>query len=293
MSRSTLTDEKATRVKFYDASGKLLEDILLGKNGPGYQSSYLRRPGQDEVYLVNVLLDDNFRGATAEDWRDRKLFPDYKPEDVTRLRVDDRVNTQTFTLEKRFPDIKTAPPDSQLEEEWWITEPYESLAKRTNVDNLINALVNANAAEFAKSEDVAKASLDQPTLIASFQTRTHPSEATLTVGAEAETGRFYAKTNLSDDLYIVYKQYQLSRGPEFLKASPIPTPSPTSTPSPLPTEAPEAPEMTEAPASPDSNGAIDTQTQNGSENQNNIPQSGAQDNSSNKAMEPSPIAPGF
>jgi len=238
-----LTEEKATRVKFYDSDGKMLSDVLIGKSGTDWQTSFVRFPGKDEVYLAPIRLSDNFSGADVGAWRDKRLFPDLKIEDVVAIRVDDRASTRTYALAKR-PDEESGAVT------WWVTEPFEAKARQSTADSMARTLVNLNAAQFVTGDEADTADFDPPTLIARFDVKDEPTEVELVVGAESSgsKGQYYAKTNRSDDVVLVYKPYGLSVAPDTLKETPTPTPSPSLTPP--PTETPVVEEAAEKGTSP-------------------------------------------
>jgi hypothetical protein len=238
-----LTDDKAIRVTYYDAAAKRLEDVLIGKNGTDWQSTYIRKPGMDEVYLVALRLNDKYRGDEAKTWRDRRLFPTIQPETIYHLSVDDRANTRTYALAKRpVARDEAADPTAPPQSHWWLLDPIENEAQPSICDSIIRSLANLSAADFITSEEQDDARFDPPTLIATFSTADYPTSVVLTVGPESKTsGRYYAKTNISDDLYYVTRPYSLERNPYDLMVTPIPTPPPSPSPSPVSEEpAPEA-----------------------------------------------------
>jgi len=250
-----LSDDKAVRVKYYDAAAKLLEDVLIGKNGSDWQSTYVRKPGANEVYLVGLRLIDKYRGDEAKAWRDRRLFPTIQPETIYHLSVDDRANTRTYEVAKRpVPMDQATDPAAPPQLQWWLLNPIESQAQTSIADSIIRSLANLSATDFVSPEEEAEVRFDPPTLIATFSTADHPSSVVLTVGPESKiAGRFYAKTNLSDDLYYLNRPYSLERNPYDLKVTPIPTPPPP-TPSPVPEESAaleaETPEETQEQSAP-------------------------------------------
>lgn len=238
-----LTEDKAVRVKYYDASAKLLEDVLIGKNGTDWQSTYVRKPGKDEVYLVGLRLNDKYRGEEAKAWRDRRLFPAIQPESIYHLSVDDRANTRTYELAKRPVAMdEAADPTAPPQTHWWLLDPIENVAQPSICDSIIRSLANLSATDFVSPEEEGEVRFDPPTLIAAFSIADHPTSVVLTIGPESKTaGRFYAKTNISDDLYYVTRPYSLERNPYDLMVTPIPTPPPPPPSSPVPEEpAPDA-----------------------------------------------------
>ena len=54
-------------IRFYDAAGKLIEHFFIGKAGGVFMEGYLRKEGQNEVYLANKFLRAYFP-ATVEGW---------------------------------------------------------------------------------------------------------------------------------------------------------------------------------------------------------------------------------
>lgn len=225
-----LTKKKATDVKFYNEKDTLLTDVLIGKSGTDWQTTYVRFPGQDDVYLAPIRLTDNFSGVDVNAWRDRSLFPDLKPDNVYKIHVDDRANTRSYTVVKRTGK-KGVPA------KWYVTEPFQAPARFTTANSMARTLTTLRAADFVTSRDlVAKAAFDHPTMIARFDIKDDPTTPVLIVGAEStkSKGQYYAKTNLSDEVYLIYKPYGLTISPDTLKETPTPTPSPTPTVSPTP-----------------------------------------------------------
>jgi hypothetical protein len=101
----------APKVTFLSKEGTELEALVIGaaaEQAP--MTSYVRRPKEDAVYLVNADLSDNFSGK-AKDWRERRLHPDAQAEKVVQLRYDDAVTTKSYELT----------PSSSNAGEWAIT----------------------------------------------------------------------------------------------------------------------------------------------------------------------------
>jgi hypothetical protein len=73
------------RVRLIGKGGEVIEDVIVGKNGPDLASNYVRRPDEDEVYLVRHPLIGVF-SPNAPDWRERKLWM-LRPADIAALSV--------------------------------------------------------------------------------------------------------------------------------------------------------------------------------------------------------------
>lgn len=76
------------RVKLFDRNGELIDDIIVGKNGPDLASSYVRRSNEDEVYLLDRSISGVFT-PFVQDWRDRKLWI-LKPEEIVAISIDSK-----------------------------------------------------------------------------------------------------------------------------------------------------------------------------------------------------------
>jgi hypothetical protein len=240
-----LTNEKATRVKFYGKNDDLLEDILVGKAGTDWQSTYVRRPEADEVYLVPVRLADNFTGDDVNAWRDKRIFPGLEPQDIRNVYVDDRANTRTYAL-TRIP-IAGENADPAAAYDWRLTLPEDTKARKAAADSVARTLVTLNAIEFLEPAEVQESDFQPPTLRAKFSAGDATTSYTLTVGQESgERGRFYARASTQEEPFVVYKPYALAMPLDSLKETPTPTPSPS--PSPPLSSSPEPP----APADDDS-----------------------------------------
>jgi hypothetical protein len=68
--------------------GKPLADLLIGERGRDYQSSYVRKPGEDRVYLYPGRLA-SFVDRAVDDWRDHRMAT-VTPEKVARLDIQRR-----------------------------------------------------------------------------------------------------------------------------------------------------------------------------------------------------------
>jgi hypothetical protein len=66
-------DAAGLRVRLLRADGTALAELVVGRNGPAPGSTYLRREGEDRVFLVDRPLAWLLSPA-ASDWRDRTLW---------------------------------------------------------------------------------------------------------------------------------------------------------------------------------------------------------------------------
>ncbi len=228
-----LTSAKARRVKFYDAKGELLEDLLLGKAGADWQTTFVRRPDEKEVYLAPVRLADNFTGDDVNSWRDKRLFPTAEVDKVTWIHVDDRENTRTCALQRTDPPVPPPEPGSSIlptpAASWRVLAPYQADAQSGLAQSLVRSIATASFIDSVKAEDVPASAFDTPGAIVSFRLKDDPTTFTLTLSREipGKARRIYAKTNISDELYEMVRPFDPFRDPSLYKVTPTPVPTPS------------------------------------------------------------------
>ena len=65
--RYEVTDS-ATRIQFFDTDGKVLGDLLIGKQGSNYNETLVRRPESDKVYAVSTSLSRYHKSSKNGYW---------------------------------------------------------------------------------------------------------------------------------------------------------------------------------------------------------------------------------
>lgn len=68
-------DRAGVAVRGFDAQGKAIFDVVVGRNGPDLVGTYMRRAGEDRVWLVNRPIVGAF-SPVASDW----VTPSQQPE---------------------------------------------------------------------------------------------------------------------------------------------------------------------------------------------------------------------
>lgn len=127
------------------AGGKPAIELLVGERGPDYQSSYVRKPGEDRVYLRFGPFA-GFVDRQVDDWRDRRMAN--IPKDSAR-RADVTRHGRRYSLVRK-------------EGKWQFTDgrPADSVLAQ----KLLNSLSPATATGFATAEEAKKISFRQPDL---------------------------------------------------------------------------------------------------------------------------------
>jgi hypothetical protein len=141
--RLGVSDDSAQTLELDDANGPVLK-LLVGKRGPGYTSTYVRLPGQNEVRVLDADLVTALN-RHVDAWRDKRIVK-VDTGSVTKVRV--ARHDTTYTL---------ARGDST----WTVDgEP----ASTTPVEDLLGAIANFRADGFAP--DTAKLGTPERTVLA-------------------------------------------------------------------------------------------------------------------------------
>jgi len=109
------------RVRLIGRDGDVIEDVIIGRNGPDLASNYLRRPDADEVYLVSRPLIGAF-SPQALNWRERKLWM-LKPSDITAISATTEGGSFEATRGKDDGFEKTAAAFAQVSAEGFPRDP--------------------------------------------------------------------------------------------------------------------------------------------------------------------------
>ncbi|MDO8527043.1 MAG: DUF4340 domain-containing protein [Deltaproteobacteria bacterium] len=79
-------DATGLQLKLFDAQAEELVFVYLGKTGPAFTESFLRKEGENEVYLVSRALRSAFP-ADVNTWRDRTIW-DIAAANITEIKIE-------------------------------------------------------------------------------------------------------------------------------------------------------------------------------------------------------------
>jgi len=98
----------------------VLDQLVVGDRGSGFSGAYVRRPDQDDVYLVRGELA-NLAERGLDDWRD-KVIARIEPDSVQEVRIERRRATTTLRRSEGGWRIGAAAADSgavrRMLEQW-------------------------------------------------------------------------------------------------------------------------------------------------------------------------------
>jgi len=177
------TDSSGTNVKFY-SGGKELLSVVIGKNGPNYNSTYISQPEIDATYL---LLGENLSYVFAkDDWRDKSIMSFDKAK-ISKVRFQ-YVNRE-FAVEKK-------------DDKWAVTGSKNLFLNKDKIDKVISALAGLSAVNIPE-QDFAPTGLDKGPII--IQVTGEGIDQTIMIGKDNGKSEFYAKNGASDNIYLIDK----------------------------------------------------------------------------------------
>lgn len=128
-------DEKSgTQVKLLGPGEKVEGELIVGKDGPASFTTYVRKPGENQVVNANKSLSYVFK--KPEGWRDRAIL-DFGANTITAVEAEG--TSATWTLVKS-------------DDAWRMTSPAEHDAQMGKVTPLLSALANLRATDFVEAE---------------------------------------------------------------------------------------------------------------------------------------------
>ena len=184
-----VTKKKGLEVKISDADQNILAHFYIGKTGPDFFSTYLRREGSDEVLLAGGYIKSAF-DKSIENWRDKTIF-DFPAEAITQLTL--KSSDKNIVLEK---DEKG---------DWQTTKPEKGKTKKEVVVNIGTTLAFLKATAFAEDYDLKKYQLDSPqfTITAILGDK---EEKQLLIGEKhEEKSQYYVKNQAKKTIFLVGK----------------------------------------------------------------------------------------
>lgn len=180
-------DSSGVEAKLMDANDKMLAHLFVGKNTPGFLSSYVRVADSNDVYIAQGYLQSVFDKSTRT-WKDRTIF-DFNKGIVTQINITSPEETVELRLD--------------TENKWQMHQPINAAANQTEVDNLLTYFSELKTDDFAEAKELAEYGLDSPTSSISAILN-DGTTATLHVGKE-EGGKLHVKSKDKEPVFMLYK----------------------------------------------------------------------------------------
>ena len=140
-------DNSGTEAKLIDANDKLIAHLFVGKNTPGFLSSYVRAADSKDVYIAKGYLQGIFDKSTRT-WKDRTIFK-FNKDIVTQINI----TSPEESIELR----------KDAENKWQMLQPTVAAVIQNEIDNLLTKLSQLETDDFAETKELSEYELASPT----------------------------------------------------------------------------------------------------------------------------------
>lgn len=166
-----VTEDKGLHVKVSEG-GKVVADLIAGKQGGAPSTTFARMPGEDKAYLVHEGLNS---ALDKDEWRDQRVFA-AEPEDVEKIeatRFAKPTEGDTAARQPKRLTLRRAGKEEALGQEKeaegkgktdWEVVSGDTVkeSEKGKVKSVVRNLCRLKAAEFAESVSLEDAGLEDP-----------------------------------------------------------------------------------------------------------------------------------
>ncbi|MEW6380514.1 MAG: DUF4340 domain-containing protein [bacterium] len=201
---------KGIKVKISDGKKKVLADFFVGKTGPDFMSTYLRKADSNEVLLCEGYHLRSAFSRTLKNWYDLNVSK-FTPEDISKIEIVEADRKISLKKDK---------------DKWQLTDPnqQQAQAKKNLADDMANTLSRLRAIDLLKAEPdkFAEYNLTPPARQVSVFLA-DGTERKISIGKKNEQNQYYVKAE-KDVVYLVAQYHidKLSKSFEELKEVPPP-----------------------------------------------------------------------
>lgn len=183
-------EEKGTLLKLFGPNNSLIAELIIGKAGPTWGTSYVRRRNANNTVLVREGLHNTFT-ADGSDWLHKEIMK-FELKDLSKVTV--KSKDGEYTIEQ---------PE---ENKWKITSPAELPCDQDVASSIGRTLSNLSLADVAPSKDLTQYGLDAPTYSITVEVK-DTSPKTIHVGKITEKGEEYYARRDDSDFVILLRKY--------------------------------------------------------------------------------------
>ena len=210
-----VTETSGTRLKFSGQDGKVITDLLVGKAGPGFSTTFVMKPGADEVVEAEASL--SYLVNRPEGWRDMNVF-DLRSDAITAVKSEGTSATWALQMDGG---------------KWLMTEPFAREGDADKVQALLSGLATLKATKYVETSMTASLEsfgLDKPaqTVEISYTVSKGDAPTTVTrklfIGSPAPGDQMghYARNDEKGEVFVMpqFNVNQLLSKPEELSVMP-------------------------------------------------------------------------
>jgi len=180
-------DKDGTQVKLFKGENEVA-NFYIGKTGPDFSSTYIRKENEDIVYLFLENIGSTFN---RNDFRNLEILTFDK----------DKVKSLTFETQKTQFVVE------KIEDKWELTAPLNVEVNQDKINFTLNDLANLKGKDIITDTEGKNFDFDKPTskISVSF---TENGDQTLLIGAKTsgeEDTDYYAKNEASETVFTLSK----------------------------------------------------------------------------------------
>jgi hypothetical protein len=203
---------RGIEVKVSDGKKKLLADFLVGKTGPDFMSTYLRKAGSNEVFQCDGYHLRSAFSRTVKNWYDVNVCK-FTPEEIAKITI--ATADKKLTLKKDH-------------DAWQLIDPNQAPAKKNLADDIANTLSRLRAIDLAtvEKDKLAEYELSPPARQVTVSLN-DGTEKKISIGKKNDQNQYYVKADkqgapVAEIIYLVsqYNVDKLSKTFEDLKEVP-------------------------------------------------------------------------
>jgi hypothetical protein len=174
------------QVRAFDTAGKKIAHLFVGKQGPDYFTTYVRRDGEDEAYLVHEPLSGRFP-VRVTDWRDKAVW---------NIDADAIAEVEISRLDGGFTLVRDA------EDAFMVKESQEAKLDAQRLTGWLSRWTALKAQAFPEGIEEKATGLAKPAVTLRVAMK-DGSERILQLGQESPQGGPYARRIDREDLYVL------------------------------------------------------------------------------------------
>jgi hypothetical protein len=186
---------KGTLVEVWDSQNKSLGKVIIGKNGPDWNSHFVRQMGTNDVYRVGESVKYSFF-TDEKRWRDKTIikFDKTFAKKITITKKD----TVPVVLEKSTDTTGTAI--------WNITAPISAKTDSEIVTRIVDDLADVKTAEWETSDTLTDEDMGftDPTLVVSVEMEDGGLKNLYVGNKKEDKSKYWVKTDGTDAIFLAY-----------------------------------------------------------------------------------------
>ncbi|PKO19740.1 hypothetical protein CVU37_01720 [candidate division BRC1 bacterium HGW-BRC1-1] len=210
-----VTETSGTHLKLSGQDGKVLTDVMVGKAGPGFSTTFVMTPDAKEVVEAEASL--SYLVNRPEGWRDMNVF-DLRSDAITAVKSEG--TSATWAL-------------MQDGGKWTMTEPFAREGDADKVQSLLSGIATLKATKYVdttKNASLESYGLDKPAQTVEISYTMSEGDAPTTVTRKLMIGTaapgdqmgHYARRDDKDEVFVMpqFNVNQLISKPEELSVLP-------------------------------------------------------------------------